>query len=170
MTMKAAPAEMGTAAVQSSRLCILYAARRNRLRRRARDLLFGNQRIPGVFCSGVTENCQRTRTAGLSALCCAVFPCNTQSIPAEKRLAQHKNSSPPVTSPVFRYTLTKNRPADEKSASRFSACRKSLFAPLPSSFLSLKSSENCLIEREWGSFSPSLFPSDSVAKLLIIVF
>ena len=105
MTMKAAPAEMGTAAVQSSRLCILYAARRNRLRRRARDLLFGNQRIPGVFCSGVTENCQRTRTAGLSALCCAVFPCNTQSIPAEKWLAQHENSSLSVTFSVFRFTL-----------------------------------------------------------------
>ena len=50
------------------------------------------------------------------------------------------------------------------------ARRKSLFAPLPSSFLNLKSPENCLIEREGGSLPPSLFPSDSVAKLRIIVF
>ena len=50
------------------------------------------------------------------------------------------------------------------------ARRKSLFAPLPSSFLNLNSPENCLIEREGGSLPPSLFPSDSVAKLRIIVF
>ena len=46
-----------TAAVQSSRLGILYAARRNRLRRRARDLLFGNQRIPGVFIWAAPRDC-----------------------------------------------------------------------------------------------------------------
>ena len=33
------------------------------------------------------------------------FSLKYDSIPAEKRLAQHENSSPPVTFPVFRYTL-----------------------------------------------------------------
>ena len=55
--MMPATAGMETGAVQSSRLCILYAARRNRLRRRARDLLFGNQRIPGVFIWAAPRDC-----------------------------------------------------------------------------------------------------------------
>lgn len=57
MTMKAAPAEMGTAAVQSSRLCILYAARRNKAPPARPDLLFGNQRIPGVFIWAAPRDC-----------------------------------------------------------------------------------------------------------------
>ena len=60
----------------------------------------------GAFCLySASENCQRTRTAGLFALRCTIFPCNTQSSPAEKWLAQHENSSLSVTFSVFRFTL-----------------------------------------------------------------
>ena len=57
----------------------------------------------GAFCLySASENCQRTRTAGLFALRCTIFPCNTQSIPAEKWLQQAKNPSLLVIFPVFR--------------------------------------------------------------------
>ena len=75
------------------------------------------------------SNCQRTRTAGLFAVCRVIFPWkplnrssaaeersffarssaskagNTISIPAKKSLAQRENFSLPFTSCVFRYTL-----------------------------------------------------------------
>ena len=45
-----------------------------------------------------SSNSQRTRTAGLFAVCRVIFPCNTS-------VFLRKNPSLPVTSRVFRYTL-----------------------------------------------------------------
>ncbi len=51
---------------------------------------------------GLSENRQHAQTAGLFRLLCTIFPCNTQSIPAEKWLQQAKNPSLLVIFPVFR--------------------------------------------------------------------
>ena len=49
-----------------------------------------------------SENREYDQTAGLFRLLCTIFPCNTQSIPAEKWLQQAKNPSLLVIFPVFR--------------------------------------------------------------------
>jgi len=54
------------------------------------------------FFWGLSENRQHAQAAGLFRLLCAIFPCNTQSIPAKKWLHQAKNPSLLVIFPVFR--------------------------------------------------------------------
>ena len=78
--------------------------------------------------------------------------------------------SPAATAPSWqRGPFSKSSP--ERIAFRAGSGEKKTFSPrCPSSFLNLKSSENCLIERERGFLPLSLFPRCSIAGLRFIVF
>ena len=138
-----------------------------------RGCVWEGQRLPLIASRGAVCASRRLRGLRLSIYCCT----SLVSVGADRGVRPYKHCGGDLSPsrlrrqpPLGRGGLSA-RSSPERIAFRAGSGEKKTFSPrCPSSFLNLKSSENCLIERERGFLPLSLFPRCSVAELYFMVF